>query len=1052
MKKFVSVLLAVFFTVNTALAAGGDSAGNEIGGLKFSPIVAGDVTDKITAVGALRTTRIPTVVPVSGQSFKRAAVIKNGKYGTMAQNSVAMRLEPTFTNGTISAGDIVVLSVYMKVANGEGYARPFVETKDNSANVIFETEPTKIDEIWKKYSYVTVAKADIPAVKININIGFSEQITYFADLKLDNYGSEYDISDVKKAVFGENYEIEEAEKAEQEKEEKKKALIGTAAFAANDPNVYTENGGERILSGSTPFSKNNKLYVPLRYVSEKFGAQVEYNAQTEGVTIIKDGDVIEVYKSSSMWKLNGRPWRAQYGIEYNGGSVFIPYDVISELLKIKCLYNSDKKICIFANTSESLDLLDKMKYTDDIYTESVLTPRGNFNLTLESEYFESEVGTPAVLDVGDEIPSFKMESSIDADVRYKILRDSTVISENNTFHINNSEEKTFEISDKILTADLGEYKIEFQILSGDKTYYDALYFCIIDKSSLKNDDAVIVHKGSDGKLVYAPDYLGNRIPDYSGAGYKNGAVKIPDVPAVIEISPSGGDDTANIQSAIDYVSHLPVRNDGTRGAVQLTKGVFKVSGMFTISSDGVVLRGSGNDNAKIANAVPTGDADEFAQKHKDTEGTIILLTTKVPETRMLDIIGTGGAVKIEASKQNIIDNYVPTGAYSFRVENASEYNEGDEIIIEQYGNLAWVHEIGMDNIPARTTQDANQKNNENSATVQWKEHTWTFERTIVKKEGNVIYIDMPVMNAIAEKWGGANIYKYTDTGRIQNVGVENMRVIAAWTPNSDNVDDTRHAGELATLKNCKDVWLRDITTEHLNLYNVNIYSTAKRVTVQDFYCLVAPPSYYMGNGYESTGRTFLETKVYVGRYGVYMGGQQVLVQRFHGTNLRHLVEYKNDVAGPNVAYDCKSVDYFSQMGPHMLWSAGGLYDNTDGALHIQNRLSMGSGHGWAGAWFTAWNTTDRLAVQKPPTAQNWAVGHIGAVSAGDYPQFEQGYWELEGTRSNIDSLFVAQTNERYGQSGLDVINAKADYDYTIHEVPTDLALDSISENSEKTDE
>lgn len=78
MKKFVSVLLAVFFTVNTALAAGGDSAGNEIGGLKFSPIVAGDVTDKITAVGALRTTRIPTVVPVSGQSFKRAAVIKNG--------------------------------------------------------------------------------------------------------------------------------------------------------------------------------------------------------------------------------------------------------------------------------------------------------------------------------------------------------------------------------------------------------------------------------------------------------------------------------------------------------------------------------------------------------------------------------------------------------------------------------------------------------------------------------------------------------------------------------------------------------------------------------------------------------------------------------------------------------------------------------------------------------------------------------------------------------------------------------------------------------------
>ncbi|NMB51455.1 MAG: hypothetical protein GX999_03925, partial [Bacteroidales bacterium] len=32
----------------------------------------------------------------------------------------------------------------------------------------------------------------------------------------------------------------------------------------------------------------------------------------------------------------------------------------------------------------------------------------------------------------------------------------------------------------------------------------------------------LVYPGPDGKLVYVPDSLGNRIPDFSNAGYKGG--------------------------------------------------------------------------------------------------------------------------------------------------------------------------------------------------------------------------------------------------------------------------------------------------------------------------------------------------------------------------------------------------------------------------------------------------------------------------------------------------------------------------------------------------
>ena len=73
--------------------------------------------------------------------------------------------------------------------------------------------------------------------------------------------------------------------------------------------------------------------------------------------------------------------------------------------------------------------------------------------------------------------------------------------------------------------------------------------------------------GPDGKLVYKTTKFGDRIMDFSHAGYMGGGVALPDVPVKKTIEPSGGeDDTALIQAAIDEVSALPLV-DGSRGLV-----------------------------------------------------------------------------------------------------------------------------------------------------------------------------------------------------------------------------------------------------------------------------------------------------------------------------------------------------------------------------------------------------------------------------------------------------------------------------------------------------
>src|SRR5512134_2534880 len=65
-----------------------------------------------------------------------------------------------------------------------------------------------------------------------------------------------------------------------------------------------------------------------------------------------------------------------------------------------------------------------------------------------------------------------------------------------------------------------------------------------------------VYPGSDGKLVYVPDEQGNTIPDFSHAGYGGGGSPIPSVPVRETVWPVVGDNTANIQAAIDKVSVL----------------------------------------------------------------------------------------------------------------------------------------------------------------------------------------------------------------------------------------------------------------------------------------------------------------------------------------------------------------------------------------------------------------------------------------------------------------------------------------------------------------
>jgi len=137
--------------------------------------------------------------------------------------------------------------------------------------------------------------------------------------------------------------------------------------------------------------------------------------------------------------------------------------------------------------------------------------------------------------------------------------------------------------------------LSFATGSASLVFATAILNAAVPESSFGQATSTWVHYDKHGRLQYATDPQGNRIMDYSTAGYEGGGVALPHVPARATVKPSGGDDTAAIQAAIDTVSALSPDPCGFRGAVLLASGNFNVSATLNITSSGVVLAGSGSD-------------------------------------------------------------------------------------------------------------------------------------------------------------------------------------------------------------------------------------------------------------------------------------------------------------------------------------------------------------------------------------------------------------------------------------------------------------------------
>jgi hypothetical protein len=484
-----------------------------------------------------------------------------------------------------------------------------------------------------------------------------------------------------------------------------------------------------------------------------------------------------------------------------------------------------------------------------------------------------------------------------------------------------------------------------------------------------------VFADAKGKLQYKATDKGDKIMDFSYAGYMGGGVKIPSVATKITLSPVAGDNSTAIQNAIDEVSKMKLVN-GFRGAVLLKSGVYDCEKPLVINASGVVLRGSGSDE----------------------KGTVLNLTGK-PHAAVT--VRGEARSKVIGEPTSIADSYVPAGSIFFTVANASGMKAGDTIRITRPINDSWIEFMGMHELVR-----------------SGKKQTWISgdiqtERTIAKIEGNKITVDVPLNDSYDSKYisPAVTVQKITTTGMLTQIGIENFRILAA--AQSVTINEGHHRA--FTMSGLSDGWARNI--EVLNTVN-SISVTGRRITVDNVSIHHNLPTIGAAKPADLNG-----------------SGQQILFNRctitgdnlfFFGTGAK--------VTGPVVVLNCT----FRGNGwiqPHQRWATGLLIDGCnvpDGGIDFMNRGVMGSGHGWTIGWAVAWNCKAKSYLnQMPPGSANWVIGSIGEQQKRAIPvsnetgsisynkvMLPEGIYDSHGIPVAPVSLYLSQLKERLGKQAL----------------------------------
>ena len=429
--------------------------------------------------------------------------------------------------------------------------------------------------------------------------------------------------------------------------------------------------------------------------------------------------------------------------------------------------------------------------------------------------------------------------------------------------------------------------------------------------------------------------------DYSYCGYHRSEQPIPSARVSACIQPSGQNDAAAIQAAIDRVSQQkPDKQTGLRGAVLLAEGTFTLGEPLRIRTSGVVLRGAGREKTILRK---TGYDRGALIYIEGTHDVVVKDTLTVSDTNPGALVCSvqGGTAALKAGTRIAI--WRPSTQEWIESLDCQSFGGG-----KRMGYWAW-HPGDID--------------------IYWK-------RKVMAANGAEVTLDAPVTSSIEARWGGAKAIVYEHRGLVSECGVENLSLESDYDKALPM--DENHCWDGIYVAEAEDCWVRMVNFRHFAGSAVVIQKSAQQVTVED--CLSLHPVSEIG-GFRR--RTFFTL------------GEKTLFQRCYSEHGINDFAVGHTAAGPNAFVQCESYESFGPSGAISSWAPGILFDivNIDGNdIVFKNWELEKFGAGWSTANSTLWQSTaSGLFCYSPDTLnRNISHGCWGQIQGnGDYTQMNE---------------------------------------------------------------
>lgn len=484
-----------------------------------------------------------------------------------------------------------------------------------------------------------------------------------------------------------------------------------------------------------------------------------------------------------------------------------------------------------------------------------------------------------------------------------------------------------------------------------------------------------VVRGPEGRLEYPADAAGNRIPDFSHAGYRGGDVPVPNVATVATLEHAPGDQTDRVQRALDELAARAPSPAGHRGALRLGPGRWRIDGTLRLTNEGAVLRGSGDGDDP--------DRDTILVRHRRSPAPVIQAGKRNDSFKSA----------LPKSRVAVVTPRVAIGERSLDVAEPGRFRVGQAVIVHHPSTPAWIARLG------------------GGGPV--KERAWRpgevdlrFHRYVTGVDGARLTLDAPVFDSLDRRVSPVAVYAYDDRHIVREIGVESLRVESAI----DGTFSEEHLRDAIVFAGVENGWMTGCTIRGFWHAGIQLEGSTR--------CTIARSRATDPRGPVIGGYHY--------NFATYHSQLILFVECFASAGRHAFISNGGSLDSGIVVLDSVTARSTTSSEGHRRWSMGLLFDNVRAevpqdpdVIRLYNRGDYGTSHGWAAAHSVAWacdvTPEGRIVVQAPPTAQNYAIGCRGQILAeGPYPG-APGF--IEGAnRPGLEprSLYRAQLAERLG--------------------------------------